>query len=32
MVMRSLKRSGAKPPVAGSTPIKGSGKDIEHQA
>jgi hypothetical protein len=32
MVMRSLKRSGSKTPVAGSTPIKGSGRDIEHQA
>lgn len=32
MVMRSLKRSGAKAPAAGSTPIKGTGKDIEHQA
>jgi len=32
MVMRSLKRSGSKTPVAGATPLKGSGKDIEHQA
>ena len=32
MVMRSLKRSGSKTPVNTPTPIKGTGKEIEHQS
>jgi hypothetical protein len=31
MVMRSLKRSGSKTPSTTPTPLKGSGKEIEHQ-
>ena len=32
MVMRSLKRSGSKTPVNTPTPIKGTGKEIEHRS
>jgi hypothetical protein len=31
MVMHSLKRSGSKTPSTTPTPLKGSGKEIEHQ-
>lgn len=32
MVMRALKKSGAKTPAPAVTPLKGNGGEIEHQA